>query len=143
MSHKIITGGTTLIALAMLSMGLTACSSSEDSATDPTVGGMAVCDEATLSAAISDNLVATGSEASLLSLDGFTCRDGWATTFPTIGTDAETAITVTEVFQAEGEFWILKDRSEVCGTTDMNDPTAYPEDSQVPEGIWQDACQTN
>jgi hypothetical protein len=143
MSHKIITRGSTLLALAMLSMGLTACSSSEDSTADPSVGGMAVCDEATLSTAISNNLVATGSEASLLSLDGFTCLDGWATTFPTIGTDAETAITVTEVFQAEGEFWILKDRSEVCGTTDMNDPTAYPADSQVPEGIWQDACQTN
>lgn len=143
MSHKIITGGSTLLALAMLSVGLTACSSSEDSTADPSVGGMAVCDEATLSAAISENLVATGSEASLLSLDGFTCLDGWATTFPTIGTDAETAITETLVFQAEGEFWILKDRSEVCGTIDMNDPTAYPADSQVPEGIWQDACQTN
>ena len=143
MSHKIITGGSTLLALAMLSVGLTACSSNEDSTADPSVGGMAVCDEATLSAAISENLVATGSEASLLSLDGFTCLDGWATTFPTLGTDAETAITETLVFQAEGEFWILKDRSEVCGTIDMNDPTAYPADSQVPEGIWQDACQTN
>ena len=143
MSHKIITRGSTLLALAMLSMGLTACSNSGDSTADPSVGGMAVCDEATLSAAISDDLVATGSKASLLSLDGFTCLDGWATTFPTIGTDAKTGNTVTEVFQAEGEFWIPKDRSEVCGTTNMNDPSAYPADSQVPEGIWQDACQTN
>ena len=143
MSHKILTGGTILLTLAVLSMGVTACSSKDDSATDPSVGGTAVCDEATLSAAITDNLVATGSQEKLLSLDGFTCLDGWAATFPTIGSDADTAITVTEVFQAEGQFWILKDRSEVCGTADMNDLTAYPADSQVPEGIWQDACQTN
>ena len=143
MSHRILAGGTTLLTLAVLSMGVTACSSSDDSTADPSVGGTAVCDEATLSAAITDNLVATGSQAELLSLDGFTCLDGWATTFPTIGSDPETAITETQVFQAEGQFWILKDRSEVCGTTDMNDPTAYPADSQVPEGIWQDACQTN
>ena len=143
MSRRILTGGTSLLALTILSMGLTGCSSSDDSAADSSVGGMAVCDEATLSAAITDNLVAAGSEASLLSLDGFTCADGWATTFPTIGTDAETAITVTEVFQAEGQFWISKDRAAVCGTTDMNGSTAYPADSQVPESIWQDACQTN
>lgn len=143
MSHKTMTAGTAALALTMLSLGLTACSTSEDSATDTAVGGTAVCDEATLSAAISDSLVAAGSQASLISLDGFTCADGWATTFPTIGTDAATAITETLVFQAEGQFWIPKDRSEVCGTTDMNDLTAYPADSQVPEGIWQDACQTN
>jgi hypothetical protein len=104
---------------------------------------MALCDEATLSLAISDDLVASGSGDTLISLDGFTCLDGWAATFPTIGPNADTAVTVTEVFQAEGQFWIPKDRSEVCGTADMDDSTAYPADSQVPEGIWQDACQTN
>lgn len=142
MSRKILVGGTALFTFAALSMGLSACSSNDDSVTDPSVGGTATCDEASLSAAISDNLVATGSEVSLVSLDGFTCLDGWATTFPTIG-DAVNAITVTEVFQAEGQFWIHKDRTEVCGTSDMNALTAYPADSQVPEGIWQDACQTN
>ncbi|MCH9676746.1 MAG: hypothetical protein WAO33_10070 [Candidatus Nanopelagicales bacterium] len=143
MSRKVCATGSALLTFVALSLGLSACSSSDEAVTDPNVGGVAECDEAALSAAISQGLVAEGSDTSLISLDGFTCLDGWATTFPTIGSDADTAVTVTQVFQAEGQFWIPKDRNDVCGTTDMNDPTIYPSDSQVPEGIWQDACQTN
>jgi hypothetical protein len=31
----------------------------------------------------------------------------------------------------------------VCGTQDPNDASAYPTDAQVPEAIYQDACNTN
>jgi hypothetical protein len=31
----------------------------------------------------------------------------------------------------------------VCGTVNMDDPSAYPADSQVPAEIWQPACNTN
>ena len=142
MPQKILAGGTALFTLAVLSIGVSACSSGNEGADEPMDGGMALCDEASLSAAISDNLAATESDVSLVSLDDFTCLDGWATTSPTIG-NVDFSIGTTEVFQAEGQFWIPKDRSVVCGTPDMNDPTAYPADSQVPEGIYQDACQTN
>lgn len=132
------------VGLTALSVSVLAgCSSSDSTSGEESVGGMAVCDEATLSDAIRSNLEADGQGAELISFDGLNCLDGWAATFPTIGTSDEDAVTVTQVFQAEGQFWILKDRAEVCGTYNPDDPLAYPEDSQVPEGIWQDACNTN
>ncbi len=64
MLRKVLAGGTALLAFAALS----ACSSSDDSATDPSVGGTAACDEETLSVAIQDDLLAPGSEGPLISL---------------------------------------------------------------------------
>ena len=43
--------------------------------------------------------------------------------------------TETVVLQAEGQFWILKDRVEVCGTG--------PDDAEVPSSICEPACNTN
>ena len=39
----------------------------------------------------------------------------------------------TAVFQAEGQFWVPKDRAEVCVSPG----------NQVPEAIYQPACETN
>ena len=47
------------------------------------------------------------------------------------------------MFQAEGQFWIPVDRDGVCGTTNPDDPSAFPADSLIPEAIWQPACNTN
>jgi hypothetical protein len=63
--------------------------------------------------------------------------------FPTIGTTEDDAVTVTAVLEAEGQFWIVKDRADVCGTPDANDPTKVPADAQVPAAIYQPACNTN
>lgn len=107
------------------------------------VGGMATCDEATFTQVVTDQLAADGEGLTLFSLDGFECVDGWAAVFPTVGTTEEDAVTETLVYEAEGQFWIPKDRGEVCGTVDESDPSAYPADSQVPEALWQPACNTN
>ena len=88
-------------------------------------------------------LDANGDGETLFSLDGLECADGWAATFPTIGTTEDNAVTETWVFEAEGQFWIQRDRNDVCGTQDANDSQAYPADAQVPEPIYQDACNTN
>ena len=141
---------TSIAALALA--GLAGCSSGSDDTTAATasaeasasmVGGMATCDEATFSQAVTDLLAAGGDGEQLISLDGFECVDGWAAVFPTVGTTEENAVTETLVFEAEGQFWIPKDRMEVCGTVNMDDPSAYPADSQVPEALWQPACNTN
>ncbi len=131
--------------------GLAGCSSSSSSpeaSAAPTpegsmVGGMATCDEATFTTDVEALLKEQGGVDNLYSIDGFQCVDGWAVVFPTIGGSEDTAYTYTQVFQAEGQFWIPKDRGDVCGTQDPNDATAYPVDSQVPEAIYQDACNTN
>ena len=135
---------TFLFPIAGAALALTACSS-ETTSTDetPSVGGMAVCDEATLTAAVKDYLASEPESLTFQSLDGFECADGWAVTFPSVGSDDE-GYTYTQIFQAEGQFWVpVTDRSTVCGTFNADDPTAYPSDSEVPESIWQPACNTN
>jgi len=108
---------------------------------------MAVCDESTLRTALEDYLASEPDGESMFSLDGFECADGWAVTFPTVGVDSEdedTAYTYTQVFRAEGQFWIpVDDRTTVCGTIDLDNPASFPSDSQVPESIWKSACNTN
>ena len=151
-TRTIIATSVTALALA----GLAGCSSSDEpaasqesaaapaaSASASMVGGMATCDEAAFTTAVEELLASEGGGERLISLDGFECLDGWAAVFPTVGTTEENAVTETLVFEAEGQFWIPKDRMEVCGTVNMDDPSAYPADSQVPEGIWQPACNTN
>lgn len=128
----------------IVSTALVGCSS--DPAPDEAVGGMAVCDEAALTTAVEDFLASAPEMGELQSLDGFECADGWAVTFPTVGPTMDMAITYTQIFRAEGQFWIPvppADRGSVCGTYNADDPTAYPSDSEVPEAIWQPACNTN
>jgi len=149
-----------LVAVAALAAiaagGLAGCSSSSSSseesaapasaapaAQESMVGGTAACDEAAFTQAMDDQLAAEGNGEKLFSIDDFQCEDGWAVVFPTVGSDEENAYTITAVFEAEGQFWIPKDRMEVCGTQNMDDPTAYPTDAQVPESIYQPACNTN
>ena len=101
------------------------------------VGGMVACD----SKSIDDGVQAwakaygNGEQTSLPSDPGtYKCADGWAVAFPNVG-PKETAVTVTVVLEAEGQFWIPKDRAKVCGNTAA--------DSQVPKQLFQQACQTN
>jgi hypothetical protein len=64
--------------------------------------------------------------------DSFKCADGWAYAFVNVGSGEE-QYTATLVFEAEGQFWVPKDRAKVCNA---------PGD-QVPASIYQDACETN
>ena len=91
--------------------------------TPPAVGGTVKCDEASISKALEgvDGLVG---------IEDYACADGWAYAF--VDTDEYTE---TVVLQAEGQFWILKDRVDVCGTG--------PDDAEVPASIWEPACNTN
>jgi hypothetical protein len=57
--------------------------------------------------------------------------------------DSEHGINVTYVFEAEGQFWVPKDRAAVCGTIAADAPASRPADSQVPDAIWATACNTN
>lgn len=105
------------IPIALLAGALAACSSDTASTDDATsVGGTAVCDEATLTTAVEESLAASPDGESLVSLDGFECADGWAVTFPTVtGSpgDEEGAYQYTQVFQAEGQFWVPDRKSVV------------------------------
>lgn len=143
-----------LAALALSTVALTAaCSSSSGSssaassaaspaASSSMVGGMATCDDTTITAEIEKELEAAGEGVKLWGLDGLNCADGWATVQPTVGKTEGEAVTETVIFQAEGQFWIPKNAMDVCGTQG-DDPSVRPADAQVPEAIYAEACGTN
>jgi hypothetical protein len=138
MSRKSLTVRTIAISATAL-LALSACSSDSEES----VGGMTTCDDATISKAVEDVLAAEAQGEKLFSLDGLECADGWAVAFPTVGVEEENAITITSVFEAEGQFWIPKDRTAVCGTYNMDNPEAYPADALIPESLYLPGCQTN
>ena len=85
--------------------------------------------------AISKAVVATGTAkepVALATADSFKCADGWAYAFVNSGT-GDSQYTATLVFEAEGQFWVPKDRAKVCKSPG----------NEVPAAIYQDACNTN
>jgi hypothetical protein len=131
-----------LAAAVLMSAALLAgCGSSSDSAvsgdtaastsTTEMVGGMTTCDASAIGTAV-ENTSTSGAPAVLAEPDSFGCADGWAYAFANVG-EGENQFTSTLVFQAEGQFWVPKDRATVC-TAPGN---------EVPEAIYKDACETN
>lgn len=111
---------------------LVGCGSSSDttaSTTSPKVGGTVACDAPSITKAAQG---ADDAPIALAEPDSFKCADGWAYAFVNVG-EGESQYTATQVFQAEGQFWIPKDRAKVC-TAPGN---------EVPASIYQDACETN
>lgn len=106
---------------------------------------MTTCDKKTLRQAVETVVASTKTNTKVISIDGIECANGWAVVFPVIGetkNDPE-AYEYTQVFQAEGQFWIPADKDTVCGTVNSDMPMAYPSDAQVPKRIWSSACNTN
>lgn len=95
------------------------------------VGGASKCDQASISKAVEGTQSSEGA-VTLATADSFGCADGWAYAYVNVGT-GENQYTATQVFEAEGQFWIPKDREKVCKS---------PGD-QVPAAIYEDACNTN
>ncbi len=122
----------TSAATAAVDTTATATAAVDTTATGPTVGGMATCDEASIGKAVA--AAGTKSAPAVLPPDPglFKCADGWAYAYPNVGTGNE-QYTVTMVFEAEGQFWIPKDRAKVC----------IAPGNQVPKSIYKDACESN
>jgi hypothetical protein len=95
------------------------------------VGGASKCDQASISKAVEGTSTKEG-PVTLATSTSFKCADGWAYAFVNVGTGSS-QYTATLVFEAEGQFWIPKDRQKVCVSPG----------NQVPAAIYQDACNTN
>ena len=132
-----------LVLIAALA-ALPACGSGDDAGDsrsgsgegDALVTGSAKCNEASMQEAVRSWAKANGGGKATLpgGSDGYRCADGWAVAFPNVGS-GEAEVTVTAVFEAEGQFWIPKDRGQVCGKN--------AKQSDVPASLYKDACQTN
>jgi hypothetical protein len=92
---------------------------------------MTTCDATTIGKAVAET-AEPGTPVALAEPDSFGCADGWAYADVNVG-EGEGQFTETRVFEAEGQFWIPKDRTKVC-TAPGN---------EVPEAIYTDACETN
>jgi len=139
-----------LAAIALSTLALTAACSSSSSSSDASpaasgsmVGGMTTCDEATITEAVQKVQTAEDPNIKVWAIGGLNCDNGWAVVQPTVGSTEDNAITYTQVFQAEGQFWIPKSGADVCGTADENDPSKYPSDAQIPEALYEEGCNTN
>ena len=107
---------------------------------DPTtVGGMTSCTKADLAEAAAGAAQALG-EDNIYTLDDLLCADGWAVTVGVLastdnpGTGAPTSF----VFEQQGKFWILQDKTKVCGTQPT--ATVAPADAAIPAKLFIPGC---
>ena len=151
--------GLVVATLAAAATLLAACSSSDAtsstsaapasaSASASPIGGMTTCDVAALNQPVADAVAADSSGMKLDQISDLQCGEGWAAVGADISSSSATAgpdtgITITLVFEQEGQFWVPKDRTKVCGTPSTADPASRPDDAQVPASIWLAACNTN
>ena len=134
-------------ALLIAGASLAGCSSSDSetaSSESPTVGGMAECTNEALQPAVDESVLALATDGitdNQMPIEELQCADGWAVAAGIVGpkdppADGPQGAPNSFIFQAEGQFWIPKDREQVCGTGGAN----YSADSQVPEAIFTMAC---
>lgn len=142
--RKALTLSTALI-FAGLSLAGCSSSDSETSATEsPMVGGMTECTTEAVQPFVDEAVLALatdGSTDNAMPIDYLDCADGWAVANGILGlkdapADGPQGAPTKFIFQAEGQFWILRDQEQVCGTGGEN----YSADAQVPEAIYEPAC---
>ena len=122
---------TTAAAATTTAAATTAATTTAGTTTGQKVGGTATCDQASMSKAV--EATSTAKEPNTLSTPtSFECSGGWAYAYVNSGT-GDAQYTGTMVFEAEGQFWIPKDRQKVC----------ISPGNQVPKAIYQPACETN
>ena len=123
-----------VVGVVTLALGLAACGGGSDSGS-----AAPACDAQTLLDAANADLAEGDTVAE--SIDTFTCEGEWAVAFPIAG--GPDGYEYTNVYRVVDGAWVVQDRVAVCGTFDVNAPGTRPEDAQVPESLWQQACNTN
>jgi len=131
-----------LASVSVLSVGLlAACSSdSSDTSSEEMVGGMTECTEEIINAEAEKYAESLGDNTAWYP-DSVQCADGWAVAYGILGDadapeDGPIGAPTNIIFQQEGQFWIPKDRADVCGT---DDDGSYPSDAEIPAALY-DAC---
>lgn len=124
-------------AVAATALTLAACSGGSDSASEsPMVGGMTECTTEAVQPAVDQAATALGAD-NVMPIEDLQCADGWAVATGILGpkdapADGPQGAPTSFVFQQEGQFWVLQDKAQVCGTS--------ADDSQVPADLWTAGC---
>ena len=96
----------------------------------------ASCDSDTLRSTF--EMILHDSETTLTSIDSVECSGEWAVMFVTLTGDGASGVSEPSLFQRVGADWVLKAPESVCGTFSPGD--SRPNDSAVPEAIWEAGC---
>ncbi len=94
------------------------------------VGGVAKCNADQIGKAVA-GVGENENKTAVIANGSFRCADGWAVAQTLVGTEPNQT-DETMVFEAEGQFWIPKNRATVC-----------PNPSQVPKSLYDQACNSN
>ena len=139
-----VTSTTTATAAPSPSAATTATSTASTAATttstsSPMVGGMTECTEDALAQPAAQAAEALGAD-NLYTVDELTCADGWAVTSGLLASkdNPQMGAPTSFIFEQEGQFWIPKDKSAVCGTNPTT--TTPPADAVIPAALFIAGC---
>jgi hypothetical protein len=96
----------------------------------------ASCDSDTLRSTF--EIILHDSETTIVSIDSVECSGEWAVLNATLTGDGASGESEPSLFQRVGADWVLKAPESVCGTFAPGD--GRPNDSAVPEAIWESGC---
>ncbi len=105
----------------------------------PIVGGMTTCTKEALAQPALQAAQALGPD-NLYTVDTLTCSDGWAVTAGILSStqNPEMGAPTSFVFEQEGQFWVVKDKAQVCGTNPTT--TTPPADAVIPAELFLPGC---
>ncbi|MGB6106448.1 MAG: hypothetical protein WBF86_01300, partial [Mycobacterium sp.] len=73
-------------------------------------------------------------------VDDLSCADGWAVTAGVLADkdNPDMGAPTSFVFEQQGQFWVLQDKAEVCGTDPIT--TTAPADALIPAALFLPGC---
>lgn len=133
------TGSTSQSTSSATTSGSSATSSSPATSSTPMVGGMTECTKAALAEPGTLAAQALGPD-NVYSVDELGCADGWAVTSGVLADKSNPSMgaPTSFVFEQQGQFWVLKDKSKVCGTNPIT--TTPPADAEIPAELFVAGC---
>lgn len=134
------TSATTTTTSAGTSTTTTTTTTTTSAATStPVVGGMTTCTKEALAQPATQAAQALGPD-NLYTVDTLTCSEGWAVTAGILSStqNPEMGAPTSFVFEQEGQFWVVKDKAQVCGTNPTT--TTPPSDAVIPAELFLSGC---
>lgn len=109
------------------------------SATSPMVGGMTECTKSALAEPAAQAAQALGA-SNVYTVDQLSCANGWAVTSGLLASkeNPQMGAPTSFIFEQEGQFWVPKDKSQVCGTNPTT--TVAPSDALIPAALFVAGC---
>lgn len=123
---------------------LAACASDGSTTPDQTVGGMTECTVEEVQPSVT-TYVELADPQNQMPIRDLQCADGWAVASGILGpkdapVDGPQGAPTSIVLEAEGQFWIVKEKDYVCGTYDPESPEAVPADALIPADLYLSGC---